>query len=197
MGNYIHSYIAAAANDNVEKIESKLKKHPDLLDAFVGIDDDNDVLTNLAVAARHNSTHVVACLLAKGADANIVNTGGKSAIMYAAMKGCTESLVLLLEKGDADINTTDVMGRTALMHAAINSHLDCVLALLERGADVHIVCRKNGNTACSYASDDSIKQAITDFIVDSKINFSVSTTSNITADGGGAGGAVLNDEGEV
>jgi ankyrin repeat protein len=56
--------------------------------------------------------------------------------MGAAVRGHTESVRALLEKG-ADVNAKGNTGRTALMEAALEGYTDTVRTLLEKGADVN------------------------------------------------------------
>lgn len=65
-------------------------------------------------------------LLAKGADV-------KRALIFAAWKGHTEIVVILLAKG-ADVNAKDKYGGTALMVAAAEGYTEIIRLLKQAGA---------------------------------------------------------------
>ena len=79
-------------------------------------------------------------LLASGADANIRNGDGATALMHAAHRGNLPLVRALLAAG-ADVGATDPSGWTALMKAVYNADLDrgfadVVQALIDAGASV-------------------------------------------------------------
>jgi len=55
--------------------------------------------TQLLEASRDGHTQTVELLLEKGANVNVKNKYGYTALMYASMYGHTETAELLLEKG--------------------------------------------------------------------------------------------------
>jgi ankyrin repeat protein len=88
-------------------------------------------------AAFNGDTKAVKTLLAEGADVNVKDTIGFTALFGAARSGHTETVKLLLAKG-ADPNVKlPTSGTTALMYAALNGHNDIVVALLDKGAEVN------------------------------------------------------------
>lgn len=81
-----------------------------------------------------------------------------SAFIEAAMKGDTETVKSLLEKG-VDMNTQDYNDRTALMIAARDGNIDIVKALLAKGVDVNYKNRWD-STALSWAKRSGYTEII-------------------------------------
>ena len=77
-----------------------------------------------------------------GADVNIFDASGNTALMLAAQKGYLNITEALIEAG-ADVNLASTSGDTALMVAARNEHLNITKVLIDAGADVNIICARN------------------------------------------------------
>ena len=90
-------------------------------------------------------------LLKKGADVNVSDKYGQTALMKAAASGHLE-VVKYLAEGGADLVAKDGVGQTALIMSAENGHLDVVKYLVEGGANLEA---KNevGHTALMKAAD--------------------------------------------
>jgi ankyrin repeat protein len=74
-------------------------------------------------------------LLTAGVDVNAANTYGGTALAFAADKGRTEVVNLLLDRGAA-VNTKDTFyGATPLTWAVSHGHAEITKALLEKGAE--------------------------------------------------------------
>lgn len=85
-------------------------------------------------AARRGDVAAVKAFLDKGGDVNTKNQYGATALSYAADKGHTELVRLLLERG-ADPNVRDTFyGASPMSWAAPNGHLEIVRLLIEKGA---------------------------------------------------------------
>ncbi|XP_053739727.1 KN motif and ankyrin repeat domain-containing protein 2-like [Synchiropus splendidus] len=80
--------------------------------------------TALHLAVRHGRVVMVRLLLSCGADANVQDAEGTTALMFAAEKGYTHIARLLLERSQCDLTLTDERGRTALSIAKLGSHSD-------------------------------------------------------------------------
>ncbi len=103
--------------------------------------------TPLILAARKaGNSLTVKLLIERGADVNVVNVYGSTALMAAAAAGDMDSVRLLLDAG-ADINAKPNMdvggfifggGRTPLMWAAFLGNEPLAKLLLERGARIDV-----------------------------------------------------------
>lgn len=89
--------------------------------------------TALHLAVRHGRVVMVRLLLSHGADANIQDNQGATALMFASERGHTHIARLLLERSQCDLTLTDKHGRTALSIALQGSHTDTA-ALLQAHA---------------------------------------------------------------
>lgn len=63
--------------------------------------------TALHLAVRHGRVVMVRLLLSHGADANIQDSQGTTALMFAAERGHTHVARLLLERSQCDLTLTD------------------------------------------------------------------------------------------
>ncbi|KAK3753717.1 hypothetical protein QZH41_013809, partial [Actinostola sp. cb2023] len=89
-------------------------------------------------------------LINGGADVNMVNNEGKTALMEAARWGRNEIALALINDG-ADVNLADKEDETALMKAAFVGRNEIALALINGGADVNMADNK-GKTALMEAA---------------------------------------------
>ncbi|XP_039458445.1 KN motif and ankyrin repeat domain-containing protein 2-like [Oreochromis aureus] len=89
--------------------------------------------TALHLAVRHGRVVMVRLLLSCGADANIQDSQGTTALMFASERGHTHIARLLLERSQCDLALTDKRGQTALSIAMQGSHADTA-ALLQAHA---------------------------------------------------------------
>jgi ankyrin repeat protein len=91
-------------------------------------------------------------LLAEGADVNAMARGkyGITALMWASMRGHTETVKLLLSNG-AKINATGKLRDTALMEAAAKGHTETVKLLLSNDANINAT-NNVGETALMEAA---------------------------------------------
>ncbi|KAM6918419.1 KN motif and ankyrin repeat domain-containing protein 4-like [Xenentodon cancila] len=85
--------------------------------------------TALHLAVRHGRVIMVRLLLSSGADANIQDSQGTTALMFASERGHTHVARLLLERSQSDLTLTDKRGQTALSIAMQGSHTDTVSLL--------------------------------------------------------------------
>ncbi|XP_049889317.1 KN motif and ankyrin repeat domain-containing protein 2-like [Epinephelus moara] len=89
--------------------------------------------TALHLAVRHGRVVMVRLLLSCGADTNIQDNQGTTALMFASERGHTHIARLLLERSQCDLTLTDKRGQTALSIAMQGSHTDTA-ALLQAHA---------------------------------------------------------------
>lgn len=89
---------------------------------------------NLVESVLRSEPDHVLLMLKRGADPNARAEGGKTALMYAAERGDTMIVKLLVLNG-ADLELTHVENTTPLMAAVLNQQFDAAHMLLRRGAD--------------------------------------------------------------
>jgi ankyrin repeat protein len=89
---------------------------------------------SLLDALRDARTSVVRALLKSGADPNVRDASGATALMYAAIYGSVDDMGLILARG-GDVNASNNIGATALMWAAYD-HTK-VRLLLSSGASAN------------------------------------------------------------
>ena len=82
---------------------------------------------------KQGDVHAVRALLCAGADANMANNAGWTALYVASDNGHTDIVRALLKAG-ADVDKADDYGETALYWASENGHTDIVRALRKAGA---------------------------------------------------------------
>ncbi|KAJ5701450.1 hypothetical protein N7488_008998 [Penicillium malachiteum] len=101
--------------------------------------------TALSQAAEYDQTSVITLLLERKVDPNITDGNGskttqnntdKTPLMWASMRGHTETCRVLLEYG-ADPNFEEKDGETSLIWAAANGHKEVVQLLLSQGAAIN------------------------------------------------------------
>jgi ankyrin repeat protein len=98
--------------------------------------------TALMLATRRGHAGLVAILFQHGADVNVCNRGGASALHLACggwhivrLRRSSDVVTFLIERG-AKVNATDSGGCTALHFAAKWSYAELVQALVRGGADL-------------------------------------------------------------
>ncbi len=98
--------------------------------------DDEDKDTLLHVAARANDVELLAALIEKGADINILNINDLSP-MQIAIHCLSRGCVLKLYQNGGNIEETDVLGETYLFKAVKYGYAEHVELLLALNANVH------------------------------------------------------------
>ena len=106
----------------------------------------------LLEAVDKNELDEVEAALAAGANMNVKNIDGWTALIIASTNGHTKIVAMLLEKG-ADVNAKNNGGWTALHLASQDGYKKIVEMLLEKGADVNAKTN-NGWTALKLASQE-------------------------------------------
>lgn len=117
--------------------------------------------TALMLAARRGHVDLVAMLVDDGADVNVCDTRGESALHLACggwhvvrLQRSPDVVTFLIESG-AKVNAADSGGRTGLHFAANRSYVELVQALARGGADLE-ARDAYGDTPlmCSVHADD-------------------------------------------
>lgn len=94
--------------------------------------------TALIIACREYNVEAVHMLLSKGADYNVQNIKGFSALHVAIQSGRLECIKLLLSRRYIRVNLQNDLGETPLLLACRVNDTVAVELLLERGADQYI-----------------------------------------------------------
>jgi len=118
----------------------------------------SEELIERASSGRHRE---VEQLLKDGADTEVADLDGYTAISEAAMAGHTPVVGMLL-RAAANPNATALDGRTALHRAALNNFLPVVKLLVESGADPALV-DSGGRTAAELTRHRGIKEFLDEF----------------------------------
>ena len=119
--------------------------------------------TVLIEAAWRGRDSAVFILIQNGADLNIQNNYGSSALYCAAGgRGNNKVITTLIEAG-ADLNIQNKVGKTALHNAAENGSNEVITALIKAGADLNIQS-KIGWTALYYAAANGLNKVTTTLI---------------------------------
>lgn len=92
--------------------------------------------SSVLLATRQGNVARVEDLASAGAELCATDSGGRTALHWAALSGQQEIAAILLQNG-ADVHATDSCGRTALYLAAARGHSVLARLLLEHGADIH------------------------------------------------------------
>ncbi|MBF0518649.1 MAG: ankyrin repeat domain-containing protein [Nitrospirae bacterium] len=124
----------AAANGNIDLIMLLLKHGADVNDYTMWAD-----LTPLICSVLFEQTTVVEYLLTQGADTEVVDDQGATALVYAVENGRYDIVKSLLENNanvNFHTNYADYLGYTPLMIAVEKNKNELVLLLLEYGADI-------------------------------------------------------------
>ena len=141
----------------------------------------NDGMTPLMIAAEDSLVNVVTFLIKQGANVDLQDNYGKTALHYAlgSLNFSFEILCCLIQKG-ADVNTGSNEKLTPLMIAAEKGHINALTLLIKFGADVDLQ-DKNGKTAphhAVYGSDVSCE--ILSCLIGSGADVNAGTNNGVT-----------------
>lgn len=109
--------------------------------------------TPLTVAMRKRATLFVNYLLQNGADPNLADKQGDTALMIAARLGHLEGIGAMIA-AKALVDAVNRQGETALIIAVQNRHVQAVKRLLEAGANPARTDNASGLSARDYAIRD-------------------------------------------
>ena len=113
---------------------------------------------SLINASKNGDLEKVKLLIENGANIEVKDNNGDTALILASYYRRLEIVKYLVEKG-ANINATNDNGWTSLMYASKYGELETIKYLLENGADVNIK-NKNGNAALDLAKIEDIKEVL-------------------------------------
>lgn len=117
--------------------------------------DDREMRQRFMAAARYGLPDTLDALIKDGADVNTVESDGLSALHYAALRNCVQSVSMLIKAG-ADINIcTPERRSTPLHYAAEYGCADAARLLLEAGCDMNARDR-DGRTAREQIGEGNV-----------------------------------------
>lgn len=148
----------------------------------------------LMYSAQNNDTELMKFSLKNGADVNLQDKDGDTALIWASIRGNLDVFRTLIEnkadvnakdKSDrtvliwassndvvktlidngADVNAKDKSGWTALMRASLNGHNDVVKTLIEHGADINAK-NENGWTPLVLAASNGENEVIKTLLIE-------------------------------
>eukprot|EP01041_Mallomonas_annulata_P008379 gene8379-17282_t len=113
--------------------------------------------TALMEASNNGRVEAVTLLIENGADLNLQNNEGNSALIMACEYDHKKDVVKQLLKAGAHIDIENKMGNTSLIRAALNGNVDIVKMLLDYTSDIH---KKNhdNKTAWDEAEERGFKE---------------------------------------
>ena len=149
---------SAASSGDLEGAKSAVEDGADV-DYYVSPFKDSVRMSVLQVAAMNGHTDVVALLLSRGANINIVDKSGDTPLNTALLHNKKAVIELLVANG-ADVRHAGTWGHTPLHNAAINGDADTARLLLDHGADPNAV-DDAGETPLDIASN----APVADFLV--------------------------------
>lgn len=123
--------LAAVSKDDRRTIELALERG-----ASVNSKDDIGRNTLFLAVLDAGDLDLVRWLRARGAAPDDADSGGRTALSFAAANGQLEIARYLVEQGAA-IESTDIQRRTPLFHAVFGNHRDVAAFLLDKGANVN------------------------------------------------------------
>ncbi len=165
----------ACVQGSVQCVEVLLSLH------YIEIDTQyRDSETALMMATQESQLECARLLVDKGADVNIEDIFGRTALMYAVKWGrCSDIAKLLLENG-ADLTRVTREHHTSILTLAVEAkEVECTQVLLEAGADINAQDR-DGETALMVA----VKQAfmpIVQLLIRHGVNVNIESSNRQTA----------------
>lgn len=131
-----------------------------LVRAFADVNGDGGKLTPLQLACYNSHFGISEFLIDCGANVNMVNEKGRTALHYACKYGSLKIVRLLIRKG-ANINPVDNHGNTPLYFASKYGYdKDVVRELLKCGAD-YTITNKKGRDGLYGKSDEDREEFFT------------------------------------
>ena len=119
----------------------------------------HDIGKFLWLAASEGRSEITKALIDAGADVNVKNVKGQTALMVAVMENRPKIAQMLLTAG-ANVGARDVRSRTALMMAAGEGHVEFVQMFLAADADVNLKDNSGSQTALSWAAQNGHAEVV-------------------------------------
>jgi len=165
---------AAQFSDSYNFLKAVRDRDGEKVQQFLGGDKSSIVNTRdygtgegaLAIVVKRRDDLYLRFLLAKGANPDIRDNSGNTALMLCAQLGFPEGTTALIE-GGANVNLPNNSGETPLIVAVQRRDIVNVRLLLAAGANPKIVDHIAGMSARDYAARDTRSSAILKMIDDS------------------------------
>jgi uncharacterized protein len=161
-----YSFLKAIRDRDGQKVTDFLNK-PGSGAVIVNTRDSSTGDGALHIVTKRRDTVWLSFLLAKGANPDMRDGGGNTALMLAAQIGYAEGLSLLIDRR-AQVDLANSRGETPLMRAVQNRDIATVRTLLAAGANQNKADSSSGLTARQYAERDSRSAAIVKAMDDAK-----------------------------
>ncbi len=143
-----------------------------------------DGSTMLTEASNDNDIWSLKFLLRMGADVNATDANGVTALMYAAMNGCTDAAEILLSVPGIELEKKEPFsGATALHFAASYGFTDMCALLVKAGADINTT-NNRGFTALAVAVSNELTHnagKATDFLMRAGTDLEIESGNGDTA----------------
>jgi ankyrin repeat protein len=144
-----HPFVKAAQEDNLEALTALIAGMD------VNLRDQRSNTTALEHAVRNANREMVQLLLSAGANVNLKNASGETALMM--LDGdATSDLVWDIINVGAKVNLKDNFGNTALMRAATTNNLEAVKTLIDAGAEVDARDKRGLTPLMAAASEGNV-----------------------------------------
>ena len=137
--------IRATRNGDLDKVKLLVKNGINI--NYQPYNTDESALMRAVAGNQH--PEIAKFLIKAGADLNLQDEVGDTALMYASNAGSTDMVKLLL-KGGADINILNGAKNNALHFASLYGHLDIVKILIDAGINIDNQ-DEDGRTPLFYA----------------------------------------------
>jgi len=162
-----NSFISSVFYGDEEAVKKLLTEHKGEIDVNCDLFD----YTPLIFSSYQENTDIVRMLLESGANPDLEDKDGSTALRWAARNGSEKALKLLLEAG-ADPNLADKEDKmTALHYAVFARSAESVAALMKAGADPTLE-NIHGESALNYAYKLGMKDIVIqfqDFVTEKKL----------------------------
>ena len=141
----------------------------------MNITSSNQCHSLLMSACAYGSIKCAVYLIESGANTNLKNFNGFTALHWAAFTGKTETLSLLLTN-NADIESRTNDGKTPLHVAAMRGHHNFILELLHNGADLSAVDAEGLN--CLHMAIIGNQPSVAEWLLKQNIDLATELTGS-------------------
>eukprot|EP00656_Telonema_subtile_P026457 TRINITY_DN28432_c0_g1_i1.p1 TRINITY_DN28432_c0_g1~~TRINITY_DN28432_c0_g1_i1.p1 ORF type:complete len:347 (-),score=88.07 TRINITY_DN28432_c0_g1_i1:232-1272(-) len=152
-----------AARGDAASVKGCIEAGADIDSIDRSSEDQREHVTALMRASGSGAVMVMATLLKLGANIQLANDQGWTALTVAAIKGRADAIGVLVSRGlrvdERSVGPDQIAGYTALMWASLGGHTEAVEALLKRGADLDLV-NSQGKSAADIAIDEEHEEVL-------------------------------------